>query len=75
MSLDNYQVVKLLTTLTQEVQNQNQERQIQDKRVDNLEKQMGQIAEFMGQIREQGRLPSSTVVNPKGGFETVMRNI
>ncbi|KAM2074981.1 hypothetical protein ACFX1T_037926 [Malus domestica] len=31
---------------------------------------MGQIAEFMGQIREQGRLPSSTVVNPKGGFET-----
>ncbi|CAN6562546.1 unnamed protein product [Malus baccata var. baccata] len=31
---------------------------------------MGQIAEFMGQIREQGRLPSSKVVNPKGGFET-----
>ncbi|CAN6704229.1 unnamed protein product [Malus baccata var. baccata] len=38
--------------------------------VDNMEKQMGQIAEFMGQIREQGRLPSSTVMNPKGGFET-----
>ncbi|CAN6547374.1 unnamed protein product [Malus baccata var. baccata] len=55
---------------TQEVQTQNKERQIQDKRVDNLEKQMGQIAEFMEQIREQGRLPSSTVVNPKGGFET-----
>ncbi|CAN6697951.1 unnamed protein product [Malus baccata var. baccata] len=31
---------------------------------------MGQIAEFMGQIKEQGRLPSSTVMNPKGGFET-----
>ncbi|CAN6687516.1 unnamed protein product [Malus baccata var. baccata] len=31
---------------------------------------MGQIAEFMGQIREQGRLPSSTIMNPKGGFET-----
>ncbi|CAN6721096.1 unnamed protein product [Malus baccata var. baccata] len=70
MSLDNDQVVKLLTTLTQEVQTQNKERQIQDKWVDNLEKQMGQIAEFMGQIREQGRLPSSTVMNPKGGFET-----
>ena len=28
------------------------------------------MAEFMGQFREQGRLPSSTVVNPKGGFET-----
>ncbi|CAN6544138.1 unnamed protein product [Malus baccata var. baccata] len=37
---------------------------------DNLEKQVGQIAEFMGQFREQGRLPSSTVVNPKGGFES-----
>ncbi|XP_068319699.1 uncharacterized protein [Pyrus communis] len=24
----------------------------------------------MGQFREQGRLPSSTVVNPKGGFES-----
>ncbi|CAN6677825.1 unnamed protein product [Malus baccata var. baccata] len=53
-----------------EVQTQNKERQIQDRRVDNLEKQVGQIAEFMGQFREQGRLPSSTVVNPKGGFET-----
>ncbi|KAM2147153.1 hypothetical protein ACFX1Q_003926 [Malus domestica] len=71
ISLDNDQIVKLLTTLTQEVQNQNKERQIQDKRVDNLEKQVGQIAEFMGHIREQGKLPSSTIMNPKGGFETV----
>ncbi|KAM1524650.1 hypothetical protein ACFX10_009228 [Malus domestica] len=71
MSLDNDQIVKLLTTLTKEVQNQNKERQIQDKRVDNLEKQVGQIAEFMGHIREQGKLPSSTIMNPKGGFETV----
>ncbi|CAN6697902.1 unnamed protein product [Malus baccata var. baccata] len=54
----------------QEVQTQNKERQIQDKRVDNLEKQVGQIAEFMGQFREQGRFPSSTVVNPRGGVET-----
>ncbi|XP_070662279.1 uncharacterized protein [Malus domestica] len=54
----------------EEVQTQNKERQIQDKRVDNLEKQVGQIAEFMGQFREQGRLPRSTVVNPKGGFES-----
>ncbi|CAN6573184.1 unnamed protein product [Malus baccata var. baccata] len=30
----------------------------------------GQIAEFMGQFREQGKLLSSTVVNPKGGFES-----
>ncbi|KAM1573916.1 hypothetical protein ACFX1Z_043319 [Malus domestica] len=69
-SSDNDKIFQLLTTLTQEVQTQNKERQIQDKRVDNLEKQVGQIAEFMGQFREQGRLPSSTVVNPKGGFES-----
>ena len=31
---------------------------------------MGPMTEFMGQFREQGKLPSSTVVNPKGGFET-----
>ncbi|CAN6695183.1 unnamed protein product [Malus baccata var. baccata] len=56
--------------VNEEVQTQNKERQIQDRRVDNLEKQVGQIAEFMGQFHEQGKLPSSTVVNPKGGFET-----
>ncbi|KAM1404659.1 hypothetical protein ACFX2I_013122 [Malus domestica] len=69
-SSDNDKIFQLLTTLTQEVQTQNKERKIQDKRVDNLEKQVGQIAEFMGQFREQGRLPSSTVVNPKAGFES-----
>ncbi|KAM2097126.1 hypothetical protein ACFX1R_020706 [Malus domestica] len=35
-----------------------------------MEKQTGQIAEFVGQFREQGKLPSSTVVNPKGGFKS-----
>ncbi|KAM2767406.1 hypothetical protein COP1_023205 [Malus domestica] len=45
--------------------------QNRDKKVDELEKQVGQIAEFMGQFREQGKLPSSTIANPKGGFETV----
>ena len=34
-----------------------------------MKKQMGQVAEFMGQFREQGKLLSSTIVNPKGGFE------
>ncbi|CAN6586155.1 unnamed protein product [Malus baccata var. baccata] len=47
-----------------------QSMQTRDKKVDELEKQVGQIAEFMGQFREQGKLPSSTVVNPKGGFES-----
>ncbi|CAN6700798.1 unnamed protein product [Malus baccata var. baccata] len=69
-SSDNDKIFQLLTTLTQEVQTQNKERQIQDKRVDNLEKQVEQIAEFMGQFCEQGRLPSSTVINPRGGVET-----
>ncbi|KAM1690652.1 hypothetical protein ACFXTN_029539 [Malus domestica] len=31
---------------------------------------MGQIAEVVGHIRDQGRLPSSTIPNPKGGFES-----
>ncbi|KAM1470422.1 hypothetical protein ACFXTO_041475 [Malus domestica] len=44
--------------------------QNQDKRVDQIEKQIGQIAEFVGQFREQGKLPSLTVVNLKGGFES-----
>ncbi|CAN6586315.1 unnamed protein product [Malus baccata var. baccata] len=43
--------------------------QNQDKRVDQMEKQIGQIAEFVGQFKKQRKLPSSTVVNPNGGFE------
>ncbi|KAM2746625.1 hypothetical protein PS2_022191 [Malus domestica] len=35
-----------------------------------VKKQIGQMAEFMGQFREEGKLPSSTIVNPKEGFET-----
>ncbi|CAN6570933.1 unnamed protein product [Malus baccata var. baccata] len=31
---------------------------------------MGQITEVVGQIRDQGKLPSSTIPNPKGGFES-----
>ncbi|KAM1381425.1 hypothetical protein ACFX2I_023026 [Malus domestica] len=62
-ALDNDTFVKLLTTLTNGQENQN-------KRVDQLEKQMGQIADVVGQIRNQGRLPSSTIPNPKGGFES-----
>ncbi|KAM1321557.1 hypothetical protein ACFX2F_014618 [Malus domestica] len=61
--MDNDQIVQLLTTVAQGMQNQ-------AKKVDELEKQMGQMSEFVGQIREQGKLPSSTIVNPKGGFET-----
>ncbi|CAN6707333.1 unnamed protein product [Malus baccata var. baccata] len=44
--------------------------QNQDKRVDQLEKQIGQIAEFVGKFRDPGQLPSSTIPNPRGGFES-----
>ncbi|CAN6712650.1 unnamed protein product [Malus baccata var. baccata] len=62
-SIDNDQIFNLLTSMAQGMQTR-------DKKVDELEKQVGQIAEFMGQFREQGKLPSSTVVNPKVGFES-----
>ncbi|CAN6542477.1 unnamed protein product [Malus baccata var. baccata] len=73
------QMANLTTLLSQVVEgpkvqngqeNQTTSLQSQAKRVDHLEKQIGQIAEFVGQFRDQGRLPSSTVANPKGGFET-----
>ncbi|CAN6718945.1 unnamed protein product [Malus baccata var. baccata] len=51
-------------------ENQTKALESQDKRVDHLEKKIGKIAEFVGHFRDQGRLPSSTVANPKGGFET-----
>ncbi|KAM1804286.1 hypothetical protein ACFX12_030168 [Malus domestica] len=62
-STDNDQIFNLLTSMAQGMQTR-------DKKVDELEKQVGQITEFMGQFREQGKLPSLTVVNPKGGFES-----
>ncbi|CAN6575527.1 unnamed protein product [Malus baccata var. baccata] len=67
--LDNETLLKLLTNLSQGQENQAKAMQNQEKRVDQMEKQIGQIAEFVGQFREQGKLPSSTIVNPKGGFE------
>ncbi|KAM1160901.1 hypothetical protein ACFX2B_000055 [Malus domestica] len=69
-SLDNDALLKILTKLANGQEDQAKAMQIQDKRVDQLEKQIGQIAEFVGQFREQGKLPSSTIANPKGGFET-----
>nr|XP_028962131.1 uncharacterized protein LOC114826230 [Malus domestica] len=42
----------------------------QAKEVDELKKQMGQMAKFMEQFKEQGKLSSTTVVNPRGGFES-----
>ncbi|CAL2247422.1 unnamed protein product [Prunus armeniaca] len=61
--LDNDQMPKVLTSLTQGLQNRAKE-------MSEVKKQIGQMVEFMGQFREEGKLPSSTIVNPKGGFET-----
>ncbi|KAM2067361.1 hypothetical protein ACFX1T_043700 [Malus domestica] len=69
-SLDNDALLKILTKLTHGQEKQTQAMQSTNIRVDQLEKQIGQIAEFVGQFREQGKLPSSTIANPKGGFET-----
>ncbi|CAN6576819.1 unnamed protein product [Malus baccata var. baccata] len=65
--------IKLKYNLPHQIQGQENQTialQSQAKRVDHMEKQIGQIVEFVGQFRDQGRLPSSTVANPKGGFET-----
>ncbi|KAM1669959.1 hypothetical protein ACFX13_044322 [Malus domestica] len=62
-SMNDDKTYQLLTTMAQGMQNQAKE-------VNELKKQMGQMAEFLGQLRENGKLPSTTVVNPKGGFES-----
>ncbi|KAM1125211.1 hypothetical protein ACFX2B_040034 [Malus domestica] len=77
-SFDNAQVIQLLTTLgkgqenqAKDMHNYAKEVQNQARKVTELKRQMGQIAEFMGQFsREPGKLPSSTDVNPKRGFES-----
>ena len=50
MSLDNDTLLKLLTNLSHGQENQAKAMQNQDKRVDHLEKQIGQIADFVGKF-------------------------
>ncbi|CAN6573212.1 unnamed protein product [Malus baccata var. baccata] len=69
-SLDNDALLKILTKLSNGQEDQAKAMQNQDKRVDHLEKQIRQIAEFVGKFRDSGQLPSSTIPNPKGGFES-----
>ncbi|XP_040369481.1 uncharacterized protein LOC112184819 [Rosa chinensis] len=40
-----------------------------DRSIENLERQVSQLANMIGQQHQQGKLPSQTVINPKGGFE------
>ena len=85
-SIDYNQKLNELICLVQGSQNQDNEAQQEGywqpyeefystpmqppQRLDHLDKQIGQIAEFVGQFRDQGELPSSTIANPKGEFET-----
>ncbi|CAN6701140.1 unnamed protein product [Malus baccata var. baccata] len=48
----------------------NEGQQNQAKEMGEVKKQIGHISEFLGQFRKEGKLPSSTIVNPKGGFES-----
>ncbi|CAN6691801.1 unnamed protein product [Malus baccata var. baccata] len=50
--------------------NVNEGQQNQAKEMSEVKKQIGQMAEFMGQFREEGKLPSSTIINLKGSFES-----
>ncbi|MBT0984519.1 hypothetical protein KJ032_26090 [Salmonella enterica subsp. enterica serovar Typhimurium] len=63
-SLDNDTLNKLLTSLNQGVENQNQEMQDRVRRVDELDMQVGQIMEFMAQIRDQGDREDEAVPEP-----------
>ncbi|CAN6712691.1 unnamed protein product [Malus baccata var. baccata] len=69
-SLDNDALLKILTKLSQGQDDHTQAMQNQNKRVDHLEKQIGQIADFVGKFQDQGQLSSSTIQNSKGGFES-----
>ncbi|KAM2977339.1 hypothetical protein FF2_014292 [Malus domestica] len=69
MSMDNDQIVQLLTSLTHEAENQTKRMQNQAKKMDELEKQVGQIVEFMAKIQEQSEFSNANIVNSMEDFE------
>ena len=64
-SLDNDAINKLLTSLNQGVENRIQEIQDRTNKVDELERQVGEIMEIMAQIQDQSELPNSPIENSK----------
>ncbi|KAM1271136.1 hypothetical protein ACFX13_032951 [Malus domestica] len=62
MSMDNDQIVQLLTSLTHEAENQ-------ANKMDELEKRVGQIVVFMAQIQEQSEFSNANIVNSMEDFE------
>ncbi|XP_070677839.1 uncharacterized protein [Malus domestica] len=61
-SMDNDQIVQLLTSLTHEGENQ-------ANKMDELEKHVGQIVEFMAQIQEQSEFSNANIVSSMEDFE------
>ncbi|KAM2622709.1 hypothetical protein TB2_027302 [Malus domestica] len=70
-SMDNDQIVQLLTSLTQEVENQTKGMKNQANKMDELEKQVGQIVEIMAQIQEQSEFSNANIVNSMEDFAIV----
>ena len=68
--MESDEAIRLLTSISQGLQNQDNRIANYEKEMKDMREQIWQICEFLGQIREQGELPSSTNVNPEGGFET-----
>ncbi|XP_024178323.1 uncharacterized protein LOC112184289 [Rosa chinensis] len=60
---------KIIETLNSSTQALIQGQQNHGKDIADLKKQMGQVVDFMTKFHEQGKLPSNTIPNPKGGFE------
>ena len=62
-SINYDEILDVLTSMGQGLQNQ-------AKKLEELKNQMGEIVEFMGQIREQSELSNSTVENSAEDFDT-----
>ncbi|XP_062020990.1 uncharacterized protein LOC133737462 [Rosa rugosa] len=60
---------KIIEALTNSTQALVQGQQNHTKDIADLKKQMGQVMDFMTKFHENGKLPSNTIPNPKGGFE------
>ena len=58
--MESDEAIRLLTSISQGLQNQDNRIANYEKEMKDMREQIWQICEFLGQIREQGELPSST---------------
>ncbi|XP_024178260.1 uncharacterized protein LOC112184226 [Rosa chinensis] len=66
--LDKYD--KMFEALTSSTQQLIQSQQNQGKEISDLKKQVGECVNKLNQLHDQGKLPSNTIPNPRGGFES-----